>query len=228
MRLYDFERAPNPRRVRIFVAEKGVDIPKVQVNLFDGEQLSPKFRAINPGAMVPVLETDDGVYLSECIAICKYIEALHPEPNLFGEGATAEALVLMWNNIVENEGMFAIAEVLRNRLPAFENRALPGPVDLAQIPELVERGCARCENLFDRIDQLPTQRTIDTDDVRGERVELRVQRFCVAGIRCDGKGDLVAGPLRHGLQQIAGEAEIVGVVEKKRLIELNHGNPSLR
>ena len=153
MRLYDFKRAPNPRRVRIFVAEKGVDIPKIDVNLFDGEQLSPEFRAINPGAMVPVLETDGGVYLSECIAICKYIEALHPEPNLFGKDATAEALVLMWNNIVENDGMFAIAEVLRNRLPAFKNRALPGPLDIAQIPELVERGCARCESFFDRIEQ---------------------------------------------------------------------------
>ena len=103
--------------------------------------------------MVPVLETDDGVYLSECIAICKYIEVLYPEPNLFGENATAEALVLMWNNIVENEGMFAIAEVLRNRLPAFKDRALPGPLDIAQIPELVECGCARCANFFDRIEQ---------------------------------------------------------------------------
>ncbi len=153
MKLYGFGRAPNPRRVRIYLAEKGIEIPTVEVNLLEGEQLSAEFRAINPGAMVPVLETDDGVYLSECIAICKYIEALHPEPNLFGEGATAEALVLMWNNIVENEGMFAIAEVLRNRLPAFKNRALPGPLDLDQIPELVERGCARCENLFDRIEQ---------------------------------------------------------------------------
>jgi len=153
MKLYDFERAPNPRRVRIFIAEKGIDIPTVQVNLFEGEQFSPEFRAINPNAMVPVLETDDGVYLSECIAICKYIEALHPEPKLFGEGATAEALVLMWNNIVENEGMFAIAEVLRNRSPGFKNRALPGPLDLTQIPELVERGCVRCESFFDRIEQ---------------------------------------------------------------------------
>ena len=153
MQLYDFERAPNPRRVRIFIAEKGIDIPTVQVNLFEGEQFSPEFRAINPNAMVPVLETDDGVYLSECIAICKYIEALHPEPKLFGEGATAEALVLMWNNIVENEGMFAIAEVLRNRSPGFKNRALPGPLDLTQIPELVERGRKRSEQFFDRIEE---------------------------------------------------------------------------
>jgi len=153
MKLYDFGRAPNPRRVRIYLAEKGIDIPIVDVNLREGEQLSAEFLAINPGAMVPVLEIDDGDYLSECIAICKYLEALHPEPSLFGEDATGEARVLMWNNIVENEGMFAVAEVLRNSLPAFENRALPGSLDLAQIPALVERGRARCDNFFDRIEK---------------------------------------------------------------------------
>ncbi len=153
MKLYDFGRAPNPRRVRIYLAEKGIDIPIVDVNLREGEQLSAEFLAINPGAMVPVLEIDDGDYLSECIAICKYLEVLHPEPSLFGEDATGEARVLMWNNIVENEGMFAVAEVLRNSLPAFENRALPGPLGLAQIPALVERGRARCDNFFDRIEQ---------------------------------------------------------------------------
>ena len=153
MKLYDFGRAPNPRRVRIYLSEKGIDIPIVDVNLREGEQLSAEFLAINPGAMVPVLEIDDGDYLSECIAICKYLEALHPEPSLFGEDATGEARVLMWNNIVENEGMFAVAEVLRNSLPAFENRALPGSLDLAQIPALVERGRARCDNFFDRIEQ---------------------------------------------------------------------------
>ncbi len=153
MKLYDFGRAPNPRRVRIYLAEKGIDIPTIDVNLREGEQLSAEFLAINPGAMVPVLELDDGEYLSECIAICKYLEALHPEPSLFGEDATGEARVLMWNNIVENEGMFAVAEVLRNSLPAFQNRALPGPLDLAQIPALVERGRARCDNFFDRIEK---------------------------------------------------------------------------
>lgn len=153
MKLYDFGRAPNPRRVRIYLAEKGIDIPTIDVNLREGEQLSAEFLAINPGAMVPVLEIDDGDYLSECIAICKYLEALHPEPSLFGEDATGEARVLMWNNIVENEGMFAVAEVLRNSLPAFQNRALPGPLDLAQIPALVERGRARCDNFFDRIEK---------------------------------------------------------------------------
>jgi glutathione S-transferase len=153
MRLFDFPRAPNPRRVRIFIAEKGIDIPKIQVNLFRLEQLSPEFRAINPGCTVPVLETDDGVYLTECVAICRYLERMHPDPCLFGSDATEEALVLMWDNISENEGMSAAAEILRNLSPGFRNRVFPGPLNIAQMPELVERGRQRTEQFFDRIEQ---------------------------------------------------------------------------
>jgi len=153
MRLFDFQRAPNPRRVRIFLAEKGLDIPLVHVNLFRLEQLTPEFRAINPGGTVPVLETDDGAYLTEAIAICHYLEALHPEPPLFGSDALEQARVLMWNNVVENEGIAAVAEVLRNWSPGFRGRALPGPVDLEQIPDLAERGRKRCGMFFDRIEQ---------------------------------------------------------------------------
>lgn len=153
MRLFDFNRAPNPRRVRMYIAEKGLEIPMVPVNLFRMEQLSDEFLAINPGGTVPVLETDDGTYLTECIAICHYLEALHPEPRLFGDSPRSEALTLMWNNIVENEGIPSIAEVLRNLSPGFKNRVLPGPVDYAQMPELVERGRRRTEQLFDRVEQ---------------------------------------------------------------------------
>jgi glutathione S-transferase len=152
MRLFDFPRAPNPRRVRIFIAEKGIDIPMIQVNLFRMEQLSPEFRAINPGCTVPVLETDEGIYLTECIAICRYLERSYPEPGLFGSGALAEALVLMWNNISENEGMTAVAEILRNLSPGFKHRVFPGPQDIEQIPELVERGRHRAEQFFDRVE----------------------------------------------------------------------------
>jgi glutathione S-transferase len=152
MKLYDFERAPNPRRVRIFLAEKGLQVPRVPVNLYRLEQLSPEFRAINPGCTVPVLETDDGVRLTESLAICRYLEAWQPEPPLFGTTPTEEALVLMWNNIVEAEGMPAVAEVLRNLSPGFRDRAFPGPVDYAQIPALVNRGAARTEQFFDRVE----------------------------------------------------------------------------
>ena len=152
MKLFDFKRAPNPRRVRIFLAEKGVEIPKVNVDLFRMEHLSAEFLAINSGGTVPVLETDDGVYLAESIAICRYIERLHPEPCLFGSTPTAEALVLMWNNIVENEGFPAVAEILRNWSPGFANRVFPGPANFEQIPALIERGRKRSEQFFDRIE----------------------------------------------------------------------------
>ena len=153
MRLFNFNRAPNPRRVRMFIAEKGLEIPVVPVDLFRMEQLSDEFLAINPGGTVPVLETDDGTYLSECVAICHYLEALHPEPSLFGASPRAQALTLMWNNIVENEGIPAIADVLRNLSPGFRNRVFPGQVDYAQMPALIERGRRRTEQLFDRVEQ---------------------------------------------------------------------------
>ncbi|MBL8199577.1 MAG: glutathione S-transferase family protein [Chromatiales bacterium] len=153
MRLFDFDRAPNPRRVRIFLAEKRLHVPRVNVNLYRMEQLSPEFLAINPGGTVPVLETDDGTYLAECVAICRYLEHLQPEPALFGNNAREEALTLMWSNIVENEGLLAIAEVLRNLSPGFRDHVLPGAVPYAQIPELVGRGRQRTEQFFDRVEQ---------------------------------------------------------------------------
>ncbi len=153
MRLFDFHRAPNPRRVRIFIAEKGIEVPVVKVDLLAMEQLTSEFRAINPGATVPVLETDEGVYLTECIAICRYLETLYPEPCLFGSGATTEAQVLMWNGIIEHEGFHAVAEMLRNWSPGFRNRVFPGPQEIAQMPELIERGRKRSEQFFDRIEK---------------------------------------------------------------------------
>lgn len=150
MRLFDFERAPNPRRVRIFLAEKNIDIPIVPVDLLAMEQLSPGFLAINPGGTVPVLETDDGAYICQSIAICRYLESLYPEPPLFGTDAQSEALILMWNNICETEGYPAVADILRNLSPGFRQRALPGPADFEQIPALIERGRRRAQQFFDR------------------------------------------------------------------------------
>lgn len=153
MRLFDFNRAPNPRRVRIFIAEKGLDIPRVSVNLYQKEQLSPEFLAINPGGTVPVLELDDGTCLSESLAICHYLEATHPEPALFGSTPREQALTLMWTGIVDNEGFLAVAEVLRNLSPGFRDHAVPGALACAQIPALVERGRRRSERFFDRVEQ---------------------------------------------------------------------------
>jgi glutathione S-transferase len=152
VRLFDFGRAPNPRRTRIFIAEKGLTIEKVPVNLYRMEQLSPEFLGINPLGTVPVLETDDGTYLTETVAICHYLEELAPEPVLMGNNATERALVLNWNNIVEQSGLISIAEALRNWSPGFRNRVFPGTVDYEQMPQLIERGRQRAMQFFDLAD----------------------------------------------------------------------------
>jgi len=152
MRLFDFDRAPNPRRVRMFLAEKGLHLPRVHVNLYRREQLSPEFLAINPGGTVPVLETDDGTLLTECVAICRYLESLEPDPTLFGGTPRQEALTLMWANIVDHEGLAPVAEVLRNLSPGFRDHVFPGPVAYPQIPDLVPRGQQRTEQFFDRME----------------------------------------------------------------------------
>lgn len=152
MRLFDFNRAPNPRRVRVFLAEKHMDVPLVPVNLYRMEQLSPEFRAINPAGTVPVLETDSGEYLTEAVAICRYLESVEPEPRLFGAPGLGESRVLEWNNIVEHEGMRAVAEVLRNLSPGFRDHVFPGPVPYEQLPQLVGRGRKRLLQFCDRVE----------------------------------------------------------------------------
>ncbi len=152
MKLYDCTTAPSPQRVRIFLAEKNVEIPLVQVNLREGEQLREAFRKINPDCTVPVLELDDGTTISEIFAICQYVESQYPEPALLGRDAVEQAMVSMWNSKIEQHGLAALAETLRNRAKGMQDRALPGPLNLPQIPQLVERGRKRAEAFFDRLD----------------------------------------------------------------------------
>src|SRR5580692_10237474 len=102
MKLYvDAGRAPNPRRVRIFLAEKGVTLPTEAVDLGAQAHKAPAYRAINPMQRLPALVLDDGTVIAESIAICRYIEALHPAPPLFGEDAREQALIEMWQRRVE-------------------------------------------------------------------------------------------------------------------------------
>jgi glutathione S-transferase len=121
MKLYDGGRAPNPRRVRIFLAEKGVEIPLEPVDLGALEHKSETFTALNPLQRLPVLELDDGTVISESIAICRYFEALRPEPPLFGRGALEVALVEMWNRRVELNLYAAVSAVFRHLHPAMRN-----------------------------------------------------------------------------------------------------------
>lgn len=153
MKYYDYKSAPSPRKVRLFIAEKGLEIPTVQVDLRTREQLRPDFLAKNPSGGVPMLELDDGTCLSESLAICHYLEQRNPQPNLMGLDAREQGLVLMWAEIQTYEGYLGIQEVLRNGHEAFRDRALPGPTPYAQIPALVERGRRRAEGYFDRLEQ---------------------------------------------------------------------------
>jgi glutathione S-transferase len=125
MKLYDFARAPNPRRVRIFLAEKGISIPTEQVDIVSLAQRSPEFSAINPLQRVPVLVLDDGTVISESIAICRYVEGLRPEPPLFGRGAKEAALVEMWNRRLELNLLASVAAVFRHLHPAMKEMEQP-------------------------------------------------------------------------------------------------------
>lgn len=153
MKFYDCQTAPSPRRVRMFMAEKGLEVPVVQVDLRNGEQLSEAFRKINPRCTVPVLELDDGTCLNDTLAICHYLESQFPEPNLMGRGGREQALVMNWHEQILTEGFLAGAEALRNFSKGFVDRAVTGAANFRQIPELAERGRARLQVFMGLLDR---------------------------------------------------------------------------
>ena len=140
MKLYDCKTAPSPRRVRIFAAEKGIELETVEVDLAKGEQFSESFRKINPDCVVPALELEDGTCINEVSAICQYLERVFPEPPLFGSTAVELATVVMWDTRVEQQGLAAMRDAFRNSAKGLKGHALTGPVSYEQIPELAERG----------------------------------------------------------------------------------------
>jgi glutathione S-transferase len=150
--LYDCATAPSPRRARILLAEKGIAFETVHIDLRNKEQLSDAFRAINPQCTVPALRTEEGDVFTDNAAIAAYLEARYPQPPLLGTTPAEKADIASWHWRVEFEGLLAIAEALRNSAPAMENRALPGPVDYAQIPALAQRGLARVQQFMDMLD----------------------------------------------------------------------------
>ncbi|MBN8244548.1 glutathione S-transferase [Nitratireductor aquimarinus] len=125
MKLYDGGRAPNPRRVRIFLAEKGIEVPIVPVDMGALEHKSETLTRLNPLQRLPVLELDDGTVLTETVAICRYFEALHPEPALFGKGALGMAQVEMWQRRVEMHLFFPVAQAFRHLHPAMKDWEVP-------------------------------------------------------------------------------------------------------
>jgi len=154
MKYYDFKLAPNPRRVRMFLAEKGIEVPSVQINTREAEQFSEAFLKVNPRGTVPALVLDDGTTITESVSICRYFEALHPEPPLFGRDAKERAVVDMWNRRVEIECYAPAADVVRNSLEMFNDRAIAGqPSGVPQIPELAERGRRSFARFVSRLDE---------------------------------------------------------------------------
>lgn len=143
MKLYDAEFAPSPRRVRIFLAEKGIEVSTVKVDLRNQEQLQDEFRQVNPWCTVPALALDDGTCLNEIPAICLYFEQTHPQPLLMGSTPVEKAVVMMWDRHMEQDGAIAVRDAFRNSHPAFKGRALAGPHDIEQIPALAELGRKR-------------------------------------------------------------------------------------
>ncbi len=131
MKIYNSPAAPNPRRVRVFLAEKGVQVPYEDVDIGKAVNRQPEFRKKNPMAGVPVLELDDGTCIAESVAICRYFEELHPEPNLFGVGAKERAQVDMWNRRMEFNLLQPIADTFRQRHEFFKGR-------IRQVPEYAD------------------------------------------------------------------------------------------
>ena len=146
MKLYHSTASPNARRVRMFIAEKGIEVPLQAVNLGQKEQFSDWFRAINPRLQVPALELDDGSAIAEVPAIWRYLEASHPERPLLGTDPAEQGTIAMWERRAELDGFMPTMEGVRNAVAGLKGRALSGPHDYEQIPELVERSKQRVAN----------------------------------------------------------------------------------
>jgi|TARA_B100001105_G_scaffold153105_1_gene122841 glutathione S-transferase len=171
MKFFDCKTAPSPRRVRIFIAEKSIAVETILVDLRSKEQLGVEFKTINPHCTVPVLELDDGARLTTTAGIWRYLEATYPDPPLMGETPQQRGVIadLQWH--IEMNGFMAMAEFLRNSAPAMKGRALTGPHDYDQIPELADRGKLRVQRFLEEIDQ-----------VIGDKPYVAGDRFSVADI----------------------------------------------
>jgi glutathione S-transferase len=153
MKLYDAAWAPSPRRVRIYLAEKGIDVERVPIDLRADEQLSDGYLKINPRGAVPALELDSGEVITESTAICRYFEAQHPEPSLFGTTPIEIARICSWARRIESDGYIAAVYAFRNSIPALKDRGVAGKwPPIPQIPELATRGAVMWKAFVDGLD----------------------------------------------------------------------------
>ena len=170
MKLYDFPGAPNPRRVKIFAAEKGLDLELVSVDLPGMEIKKPPFLAKNPSGKIPVLELDDGTCLSESVAICRYLESVQPEPNLFGETPLEIAEIEMRHRHIELELLAYIGW-------AWVNGPIVAAAGLVEpIAEMEKRGRGLTRQYYERLDRELSER----DYVGGARFSVAdITALCV-------------------------------------------------
>ena len=159
MKLFDGGRAPNPRRVRIFLAEKGIEVPLVPVDMGALEHKREAVSSRNPLQRLPVLELDDGTILTETVAICRYFEELHPEPALFGRGALGKATVEMWQRRMELNLFNVVAQAFRHLHPAMKEWEVP------QIPEWGEANKPKAVDFLKLLDaELATREFVAGDE----------------------------------------------------------------
>ncbi len=153
MKLYDFAMAPNAQRVRVFLAEKNLEVPMEQLNVRENAQFAEPFASMNPFHCVPFLALDDGTVIAESMSICRYLEELHPEPPLFGRTASERGVIDMWLRRFELDGFIPMLHALRNHVPMFAGRVVPGTRnDLPQLPAMVSRGKEMMAIFLDRVE----------------------------------------------------------------------------
>ena len=165
MKLYTTTLAPNPRRVRIFMEEKGIEIPVQEISIMEGEHKQEEYKKISPSSKVPALELDDGTIITESMAICRYLELLHPEPALFGSSKVEQAKIEMESRRIELELMLPIASAFRHTHPA---------AAALENPQIEEYGIAQRENAINRLDLL--------DEELGEQKFIAGDDYSVADI----------------------------------------------
>jgi glutathione S-transferase len=161
MKIHESHNAPNPRRVRFFLAEKGIEVPYEEVDIVNRVNRDDEFRKKNPLSTVPVLELDDGTFISESVAICRYFEEAHPQPPLFGTDAKDRALVEMWNRRMEFNILQPIADAFRQRHDFFKGR-------IRQLHEYAELQRLNAEDGLDWLDRELANRRF----IAGERFSI--------------------------------------------------------
>lgn len=172
MKFYDCKPAPSPRLVRMFIAEKGLDIETVEIDLRSGAHLKPEFKLVSPYGTVPVLETDSGLRLTSTQGCWRYLEALRPEPNLLGATPDEQGRIAdrVWR--IDIDGFYALADAIRNSMEGFKNRAVAGPINYDQIPALAERGKLRARHFVETFEA----------QILGNRDYIAGDRFTAADI----------------------------------------------